>query len=127
MGRTAPVAVAPQNNLDAMAYGDPSPAPVVAVAYAGPEPVRYDAPYHLDAGDRLRVVVYGQEGLTNTYSISAGGTITMPLLLLLFLLNVGYTIAAIPVMDRPNVANWVVTSWYMLARQGSTRTSVSFW
>ena len=82
MGRTAPVAVAPQNNLDAMAYGGgPAvPTPVVAVAYAGPEPVRYDAPYHLDAGDRLRVVVYGQEGLTNTYSISAGGTITMPLI-----------------------------------------------
>src|ERR1700752_2741619 len=37
----------------------------------------------------------------------------MPLLLLLFLLNVGYTIAAIPVMDRPNVANWIATSWYM--------------
>ena len=37
----------------------------------------------------------------------------MPLLLLLFLLNVGYTIAAIPVMDRPGVANWVATSWYL--------------
>src|SRR5438132_4419086 len=37
----------------------------------------------------------------------------MPLLLLLFLLNVGYTIAAVPVMDWPNVANWVATSWYM--------------
>jgi O-Antigen ligase len=37
----------------------------------------------------------------------------MPLLLLLFLINVGYTIAAIPVMDRPNVANWIATSWYM--------------
>ena len=37
----------------------------------------------------------------------------MPLLLLLFLLNVGYTVAAIAVMDRLNVANWVVTSWYM--------------
>src|SRR5215475_6859944 len=37
----------------------------------------------------------------------------MPLLLLLFLLNVGYTIAAVPVMDRPNVANWIATSWYM--------------
>jgi polysaccharide biosynthesis/export protein len=80
MGRTAPVAVAPQNNLDAMAYGGPPPAPVVAVAYAGAEPVRYDTPYHLDAGDRLRVVIYGQEGLTNTYSIGAGGTITMPLI-----------------------------------------------
>src|SRR5690349_6397642 len=37
----------------------------------------------------------------------------MPLLLLLFLLNVGYTISAVAVMDRPNVANWVATSWYM--------------
>jgi hypothetical protein len=36
----------------------------------------------------------------------------MPLLLL-FLLNVGYTIASVPVMDRPGVANWVATSWYM--------------
>jgi len=29
-------------------------------------------PYRLDAGDRLRVVVYGQEGLTNTYAIDVG-------------------------------------------------------
>jgi polysaccharide biosynthesis/export protein len=28
----------------------------------------------------LRVVVYGQEGLTNTYAIDAGGAITMPLI-----------------------------------------------
>jgi polysaccharide export outer membrane protein len=39
-----------------------------------------DAPYRLDAGDKLRVVVYGQEGLTNTYAIDAGGSITMPLI-----------------------------------------------
>ena len=37
----------------------------------------------------------------------------MPLILLLFALNVGYTIAAVPVMDRPNVATWIATSWYM--------------
>ena len=37
----------------------------------------------------------------------------MPLLLLLFLLNVGYTISAVAVMDRPNVPNWIATSWYM--------------
>src|SRR5438477_1240832 len=80
MGRTAPVAVAPQNNLDAMAYGGAAYARAPVVAYAGAEPVRYDAPYHLDAGDRLRIVVYGQEGLTNTYSISAGGSITVPLI-----------------------------------------------
>jgi polysaccharide export outer membrane protein len=82
MGRTAPVAVAPQNSLDAIAYAQPSVgAPVpMAVAYAESAPVRYDAAYHLDAGDRLRVVVYGQEGLTNTYAIDAGGSITMPLI-----------------------------------------------
>ena len=79
MGRTAPVAVASQNNLDSMAYGRGYiPAPV-AVAYAAPAPP-LDAPYHLDAGDKLRVVVYGQEGLTNTYAIDAGGSITMPLI-----------------------------------------------
>jgi len=50
------------------------------VAYTEPAPVQYDAAYHLDAGDRLRVVVYGQEGLTNTYAIDAGGAITMPLI-----------------------------------------------
>ena len=52
----------------------------VAVAYAEPAPVRHDAPYRLDAGDKLRVIVYGQEGLTNTYAIDASGAITMPLI-----------------------------------------------
>jgi polysaccharide biosynthesis/export protein len=47
---------------------------------AAPMPVAHDTPYHLDAGDKLRVVVYGQEGLTNTYAIDAGGSITMPLI-----------------------------------------------
>jgi polysaccharide biosynthesis/export protein len=51
------------------------------VAYAAaPMPVARDAGYRLDAGDRLRVVVYGQDGLTNTYAIDAGGSITMPLI-----------------------------------------------
>jgi polysaccharide biosynthesis/export protein len=56
------------------AYGPP---PAV---YATPMPVAYDAAYRLDAGDRLRIVIYGQEGLTNTYAIDAGGSITMPLI-----------------------------------------------
>ena len=43
-------------------------------------PSAHDAAYQLDAGDKLRVVVYGQEGLTNTYAIDAGGSITMPLI-----------------------------------------------
>jgi hypothetical protein len=37
----------------------------------------------------------------------------MPLLLLLFLINIGYTICAIPFLDKPEVANWIATSWYM--------------
>ena len=37
----------------------------------------------------------------------------MPLLLLLFLVNIGYTISAVPFLDRPEVANWIATSWYM--------------
>jgi polysaccharide biosynthesis/export protein len=57
-------------------YAAPPP-----VAYAtAPMPVAYDAAYRLDAGDKLRIVVYGQEGLTNTYAIDAGGSITMPLI-----------------------------------------------
>jgi polysaccharide export outer membrane protein len=100
----------PQSDLDSMAYGQtyapapvadasgggaitavrsafaaappgsyaPAPAPAV---YAAPvEPGRHAAAYHLDAGDKLRVVVYGQEGLTNTYAIDAAGSITMPLI-----------------------------------------------
>ena len=39
-----------------------------------------DEPYRLDAGDRLRIVVFGQEGLTNTYAVGASGSITMPLI-----------------------------------------------
>jgi polysaccharide export outer membrane protein len=116
MRTTGPVAVAPQGDLDSMAYGQPynspppravamdsgggaisalrsafaaaprgvSAPPPAQVTYVEPMPVampaRYDAVYHLDAGDRLRVVVYGQEGLTNTYAIDAGGSITMPLI-----------------------------------------------
>src|ERR1700704_7210176 len=37
----------------------------------------------------------------------------MPLLLLLFLINIGYSIGAIPFLDKPEVASWIATSWYM--------------
>ena len=107
MQTAGPVALMqPRPDLDSMAYGQPysAPQPVVVadgggaigalrnsfaaspapmpVGYAAPmpAPVRYDASYHLDAGDKLRVVVYGQEGLTNSYAIDAGGSITMPLI-----------------------------------------------
>jgi hypothetical protein len=37
----------------------------------------------------------------------------MPLLLLLVLLNIGYSIGAIPFLEQSEVANWIATSWYM--------------
>ncbi len=57
-----------------------APAQASGCYAAAPIPVSYDSAYRLDAGDKLRVVVYGQEGLTNTYAIDAGGSITMPLI-----------------------------------------------
>ena len=36
--------------------------------------------YTLDSGDRLRIVVFGQDGLTNSYVVGAGGYIDMPLI-----------------------------------------------
>ena len=80
MGRTTPVAMAPPSSLDTLAYGSSYPSGPTSMAAAYAEPVRYDPAYHLDAGDKLRVVVYGQESLTNTYAIDAGGSITMPLI-----------------------------------------------
>jgi polysaccharide export outer membrane protein len=89
MGRSGPFAAVPPDDLDSLAYGQqvqPSYAPSQvgyaqpSAVYAGPPDTAYDRQYLLDAGDRLRVVVYGQEGLTNSYAIDAGGSITMPLI-----------------------------------------------
>jgi polysaccharide export outer membrane protein len=39
-----------------------------------------DQPYLLDSGDKLRVVVFGQETLSNSYTVDGGGNIAMPLI-----------------------------------------------
>ena len=39
-----------------------------------------EAPYLLASGDRLRVIVFGQEGLTNSFSVDGAGNISMPLI-----------------------------------------------
>src|ERR1700712_4263925 len=39
-----------------------------------------DVPYTLASGDRLRVIVFGQDGLSNTYAVNATGRISMPLI-----------------------------------------------
>lgn len=63
--------------------------PTTSDAYAAaPSPSRFktpvvssfDASYKLDTGDRLRIVVYGQDGLTNLYAIDASGVIALPLI-----------------------------------------------
>jgi polysaccharide export outer membrane protein len=52
--------------------------PVSPVAYAPAAPD--NRPYTLDSGDRLRVVVFGQDGLSNSYVVDASGHIAMPLI-----------------------------------------------
>ncbi len=37
-------------------------------------------PYQLDAGDELRVIVFGQDDLSNTYVVDQAGNIAMPLI-----------------------------------------------
>jgi O-antigen ligase/polysaccharide polymerase Wzy-like membrane protein len=39
--------------------------------------------------------------------------VLVPLFLLLALINIGYSVGAIPFYDKPEVANWIATSWYM--------------
>jgi polysaccharide export outer membrane protein len=54
-----------------------------ASPYPPPDPATYKslvAPYRLDSGDRLRVVVFGQADLTNSFMIDQGGNISMPLI-----------------------------------------------
>src|SRR6516225_5585810 len=78
-----PVAVAPPAppGVDGVVYAGPpavvpAPLPVaVAVPLEGPT-----SAYTLDSGDRLRVVVFGQDGLTNSYGVDAAGNITLPLI-----------------------------------------------
>jgi polysaccharide export outer membrane protein len=49
--------------------------PPVALVGGAPLP-----PFTLDSGDRLRIVVFGQDNLTNSYAVGASGNITMPLI-----------------------------------------------
>jgi polysaccharide export outer membrane protein len=37
-------------------------------------------PYRVGSGDRLRIIVYGQDSLSNSYSVDATGQISMPLI-----------------------------------------------
>jgi len=56
---------------------DASSAVPAAYAYA---PAASEQPYTLGPGDKLRVVVFGQDGISNTYMVDAGGSVSLPLI-----------------------------------------------
>ncbi|WP_370455218.1 polysaccharide biosynthesis/export family protein [Pseudolabrys sp. FHR47] len=71
----APQAVAPRGGPYIPA---PAAAPMPNYGYAAVSPA---APaYTLDSGDKLRVVVFGQDGITNSYTVDAGGNVNLPLI-----------------------------------------------
>jgi polysaccharide export outer membrane protein len=58
------------------AAGGPYVAAPYGYAYAPPA---HQQGYTLDSGDKLRVVVFGQEGISGTYMVDAGGNVSLPL------------------------------------------------
>jgi polysaccharide biosynthesis/export protein len=50
------------------------------VDYASYFTAQLNAPYQLGAGDRLRVIVFGQDALSNSFSVDGAGNISMPLI-----------------------------------------------
>jgi polysaccharide export outer membrane protein len=73
---------APRYAYPAVAAPVASPAPVYnsAVTPVPASAITPQSPYTLDSGDRLRIVVFGQDGLTNSYLVDASGHIAMPLI-----------------------------------------------
>lgn len=89
-GRAAPARRQPVQQPYAAQYGEPpAAAPPSAPAVGGPyvaapnayasAPASYSPDYTLDSGDKLRVVVFGQDGITNSYTVDAGGNVNLPL------------------------------------------------
>src|SRR5687767_13364380 len=79
------VAPVSYSELDALTYGPPPGAPAVVRRATPVMPVRAivpesDGPYTLDTGDKLRVVVFGQDNLSNNYAVDAAGQVTLPLI-----------------------------------------------
>ena len=58
-------------------YRDASPVAPSPYAYAA---ASYEQPYALGPGDKLRVTVFGQDGISNTYIVDAGGNVSLPLI-----------------------------------------------
>lgn len=66
----------------AQAGGPYVPAPQAYAAVPAPAVIHApsETPYTLDAGDKLRVVVFGQDGISNSYVVDAGGKVNLPLI-----------------------------------------------
>jgi polysaccharide export outer membrane protein len=79
-GAAQPQYAAPQKNYvlqyqPPQAYGAYQAAPN---AYGSAQPT-YKPSYTLDAGDKLRISVFGQEGISGSYMVDAGGNVNLPL------------------------------------------------
>ena len=48
--------------------------------YAGPNAAWASAPYTLASGDKLRIIVFGQDNLSNIYAVDGAGRVSMPLI-----------------------------------------------
>jgi polysaccharide export outer membrane protein len=72
-----PQYVTPQYAPPSYGAGGPYVATPYGHDYASASP--YQQPYTLDAGDKLRVVVFGQDGISNSYIVDAGGNVNLPL------------------------------------------------
>src|SRR5450759_236720 len=61
-------------------YGAPQGGPYVAAPYGyASAPANDQQTYTLDSGDRLRIVVFGQDGITSSYTVDAGGNVNLPM------------------------------------------------
>jgi polysaccharide export outer membrane protein len=79
----APETALARSELDVRMYGAPQPASyaVRRVAQVVPIAVAFqDGPYTLDSGDKLRIMVFGQDALSNNYTVDAQGAVNLPLI-----------------------------------------------
>src|SRR4051812_29449976 len=69
-----------------------------AIGFIGPSPYEFATP--------AAIIIFLATGLRLRRGF-------LPLLVLLFLVNVGYSISAAYLLDKVEIANWILTSWYM--------------
>jgi Periplasmic protein involved in polysaccharide export len=77
---SAPQAYAqqPLQQPSVLQYGAGGRYAAAPASYAAASPSAQ--PYTLDAGDKLRIVVFGQDGISNAYIVDASGNVNLPLI-----------------------------------------------